>query len=189
MTRRLTEFSHGAGCACKLDPSALVGVLDRLTPNVHPDLLVDAKTGDDAAVYRIAPDRALVLTTDFFTPLVDDPFTWGRLAATNAVSDVYAMGGRPLLALNIVAWNTAELAMELLGDVLAGADSVARDAGFFIVGGHSVDDPEPKYGLATPIACSPTPACARVTRSCSPSRWAPAWSPPRSSAGSPPTRS
>lgn len=146
--RRLTEFSHGAGCACKLAPGALVDVLARLAPNDHPDLLVDAATGDDAAVYRIAPDRALVLTTDFFTPLVDDAATWGRIAATNAVSDVYAMGGRPLLALNLVAWNTAELPMALLGDVLAGAAEVAAAAGFLIVGGHSVDDPEPKYGLA-----------------------------------------
>ncbi len=146
--RRLTEFSHGAGCACKLAPTALGDVLSRLTPNVHPDLLVDAATGDDAAVYRIAPDRAIVLTTDFFTPLVDDARTWGRIAATNAVSDVYAMGGRPLIALNLVAWNTDELAMDLLGDVLLGAQDVASAAGFLIVGGHSVDDPEPKYGLA-----------------------------------------
>lgn len=146
--RRLTEFSHGAGCACKLAPGALVDVLGRLAPNEDPDLLVDAATGDDAAVYRIAPDRALVLTTDFFTPLVDDAGTWGRIAAANAVSDVYAMGGRPLLALNLVAWNTAELPLDLLGDVLAGAASIAREAGFLIVGGHSVDDPEPKYGLA-----------------------------------------
>lgn len=146
--RRLTEFSHGAGCACKLAPAALDGVLARLAPNADPDLLVDASTGDDAAVYRIAADRALVLTTDFFTPIVDDARTWGCIAAVNAVSDVYAMGGRPLLALNLVAWNTDELPMELLGAVLEGAASVAAEAGFLIVGGHSVDDPEPKFGLA-----------------------------------------
>src|ERR1700712_2483918 len=96
--RRLTEFSHGAGCGCKLGPAALGEVLARLTPPSHPDLLVGTDNGDDAAGWRIAPDRALVATTDFFTPIVDDPRTWGAIAATNAVSDVYAMGGTPLFA-------------------------------------------------------------------------------------------
>lgn len=146
--KRLTEYSHGAGCACKLDPSKLGEVLGMLAPRHHPDLLVDASTGDDAAVWRIDDHRALVLTTDFFTPLVDDARTWGRIAATNAISDVYAMGGRPLVALNLVAWNSDELSPALLGEVLEGAASVGDEAGFVIVGGHSVDDPEPKYGLA-----------------------------------------
>ncbi len=123
-------------------------MLGRLTPNDDPRLLVDAATGDDAAVWRLDDDRALVVTADFITPLVDDATTWGRIAAANAVSDVYAMGGRPLLALNLVGWNHDELPTELLGDVLVGAQEVARAAGFVIAGGHTVDDPEPKFGLA-----------------------------------------
>jgi selenide, water dikinase len=146
--RRLTEFSHGAGCGCKLGPAALRGVLDRLRAPSHPDLLVGSDTGDDAAVWRLDDHRALVLTTDFFTPIVDDAHTWGRIAAANAVSDVYAMGGRPLVALNLVAWNSDELPMDLLGEVLSGAETIAEEAGFVIAGGHSIDDPEPKYGLA-----------------------------------------
>ena len=146
--RRLTEFSHGAGCGCKLGPGDLTEVLARLRPQVHPNLIVGAETGDDAAVWRLDAERALVLTTDFFTPLVDDARVWGRIAAANAVSDVYAMGGRPLIALNLVAWNRDELPLELLGEVLSGAAEIAEEAGFLIVGGHSVDDPEPKYGLA-----------------------------------------
>lgn len=123
-------------------------MLRRLTPSNDPRLLVDATTGDDAAVWQIDDDRALVVTADFITPLVDDAYTWGRIAAANSVSDVYAMGGRPLLALNLVGWNTEELSNDLLGDVLAGAASIAAAAGFVIAGGHTVDDPEPKFGLA-----------------------------------------
>ena len=119
-----------------------------LTPNPPPELLVGHATGDDAAVWRIAPRRALVLTADFITPVVDDARTWGRVAATNAVSDVYAMGGRPLLALNLVAWNTEELSSDLLAEVLAGGEDAARACGFVVGGGHTVDDPEPKYGMA-----------------------------------------
>jgi selenide,water dikinase len=148
MTRRLTEFSHGAGCACKLDPSRLVQVVKGLAPSGRPELLVGTDTGDDAAVWRLDADRALVVTTDFITPVVDDAGDWGRVAATNAVSDVYAMGGRPLLALNIVCWNDDELSPDLLSEVLAGAQSVAIAAGFAIAGGHTVTDPEPKFGLA-----------------------------------------
>ena len=147
-TRRLSEFSHGGGCACKLAPGLLAEVLAALTPATHPDLLVGTETGDDAAVWRLDADRALVATTDFFTPLVDDARTWGRIAAANAVSDVYAMGGRPLFALNLVAWPSTELPMELLGEVLAGGAEIGVECGFAVVGGHSVDDPEPKYGLA-----------------------------------------
>tara|TARA_B100000315_G_scaffold63729_1_gene57907 strand:+ start:3472 stop:4377 length:906 start_codon:yes stop_codon:yes gene_type:complete len=105
-------------------------------------------TGDDAAVWRLSVDRALVLTADFITPVVDDARSWGRVAAANAVSDVYAMGGTPLLALNLVCWNSDELSSDLLVEVLRGAQDVAADAGFAIAGGHTVDDPEPKYGLA-----------------------------------------
>jgi selenide, water dikinase len=148
VVKRLTEFSHGAGCGCKLAPSLLADVLRTLSPPSSPDLLVGTATGDDAAVWRLDASRALVATTDFFTPVVDDPRVWGRIAAQNAVSDVYAMGGRPLFALNIVAWPSTELPASMLAEVLAGGAETAADGGFAIVGGHSVDDPEPKYGLA-----------------------------------------
>jgi selenide,water dikinase len=115
---------------------------------IAPQLLVGASTGDDAAVWRLDAERALVSTADFITPVVDDARTWGRVAAANAVSDVYAMGGRPLFALNLVGWNTSALPTSLLVDVLAGGQDVATAAGFVIAGGHTIDDPEPKYGLA-----------------------------------------
>ena len=120
----------------------------RLAPVTDPDLLVGAATGDDAAVWRLDDDRALVVTADFITPVVDDARWWGRVAAANAVSDVYAMGGRPLLALNLVGWNAAELSNDLLVEVLHGAEEIASEGGFVIAGGHTVDDPEPKFGLA-----------------------------------------
>lgn len=122
--------------------------MGHLTNTQHPDLLVGTETGDDAAVWRIAPDRALISTADFITPVVDDARTWGRVAAANSVSDVYAMGGTPLFALNLVGWNSDELPIELLGEVLAGGDDVARAGGFTVVGGHTIDDPEPKYGMS-----------------------------------------
>ena len=112
-----------------------------------PRILVDASTRDDAAVYQLTPDRALVATVDFFTPIVDDPYDFGRIAATNAFSDVYAMGGTPLLALNLVGWPREKLPYEMLGEVLRGGADIAREAGAFVLGGHSVDDPEPKYGM------------------------------------------
>lgn len=120
----------------------------RLAPPGDPNLLVGAQTGDDAAVWRLSDERALVVTADFITPVVDDARSWGRVAAANAVSDVYAMGGTPLLALNLVGWNVDELPTELLGDVLEGGASIAAEAGFVVAGGHTVDDPEPKYGMA-----------------------------------------
>jgi len=119
-----------------------------LEPPDDPNLIVGLDTADDAAVYRVRDDLALVLTTDFFTPIVDDPYDWGRIAATNALSDVYAMGGAPLLALNLVAWPREGLPFELLARVIDGGADVARAAGALIAGGHSIDDPEPKYGLA-----------------------------------------
>lgn len=119
-----------------------------LTQTESPDLLVGALSGDDAAVWRIADDRALVVTADFITPVVDDPFSWGQIAAANAVSDVYAMGGKPLLALNLLCWNTNELSNEQLSEVLAGGHHIARQCGMVVAGGHTVDDPEPKYGMA-----------------------------------------
>jgi len=112
-----------------------------------PRILVDASTRDDAAVYQIAPDRAIVATVDFFTPIVDDAYDFGRIAAANAFSDVYAMGGTPLLALNLVGWPRDTLPYEILGDVLRGGADIAKEAGAFVLGGHSVDDPEPKYGM------------------------------------------
>jgi selenide,water dikinase len=117
-------------------------------PPTDERLLVGADTGDDAAVWRLDDERALISTADFITPVVDDARAWGRVAAANAVSDVYAMGGHPLFALNLVGWNSTELPTELLGEVLAGGVDIARRAGFVIVGGHTIDDPEPKYGLA-----------------------------------------
>jgi selenide,water dikinase len=115
----------------------------------HPaELLVGPGTGDDAAVWKLDDDRALISTADFITPVVDDARTWGRVAAANSVSDVYAMGGRPLFALNLVGWNTDKLPTELLGEVLAGGQDIATQAGFVIAGGHTIDDPEPKYGMA-----------------------------------------
>src|SRR5689334_24112204 len=138
---RLTAFSHGAGCACKLSPADLRTVLGLVrglgdSPR-DPDLLVGLDTSDDAAVYRLRDDLAIVVTTDFFTPIVDDPFDWGRIAATNALSDVYAMGGTPLLALNLVAWPREALPFELLAQVLDGGAAVARDGQCLIAGGHS----------------------------------------------------
>jgi selenide,water dikinase len=123
-------------------------VLRHLPPVHQADVLVDAATRDDAAVVRIAPDRALIATVDFFTPIVDDPATWGAIAAANALSDIYAMGGRPLFCLNLVGWPRDTLPMELLAEVLRGAAEVTARAGCPMLGGHSIDDPEPKFGLA-----------------------------------------
>jgi selenide, water dikinase len=148
---RLTSFSHGAGCACKLGPADLAKVLERLQPSgARPDpaLLVGTDTGDDAAVYKLDDKTALVFTTDFFTPIVDDPYDWGRIAAANALSDVYAMGGRPLLCLNLVGWPSETLPLELLARVLDGGSAVATEAGALVAGGHTIDDAEPKYGMA-----------------------------------------
>jgi selenide,water dikinase len=150
-TTRLTEYSHGAGCACKLSPADLrtvLGLVRAVDAPEDPDLLVGYDTADDAAVYRVRDDLALVVTTDFFTPIVDDAYDWGRIAATNSLSDVYAMGGSPLLVLNIVAWPREGLPFDLLARVLDGSGDVVRAAGAIVAGGHSIDDPEPKFGLA-----------------------------------------
>ncbi|MFC4907251.1 selenide, water dikinase SelD [Actinomadura gamaensis] len=150
-TVRLTALSPGAGCACKLPAAKLEGLFAALGPAVAPasgDLLVGAAEGDDAAVLRLDDERALVLTTDFFTPIVDDPYDWGRVAATNALSDVYAMGGRPLIAVNLAAWPGDDLPVELLGEVLRGGADAAAAGGCVVVGGHTISDPVPKYGMA-----------------------------------------
>ena len=145
---RLTSFSHGAGCGCKLGPDDLAGVLaDLAIPSLPDEVLVAADTGDDAAVWRLSDGRALVATLDFFTPIVDDPYDWGRIAATNAMSDVYAMGGAPFLGLNIANWPVDDLPLEMLGQVLQGGIDAAAKAGVAVVGGHSITDPEPKYGM------------------------------------------
>jgi len=145
---KLTSLSHGAGCACKVPASLLAPIVAGLPAPSDPNLLVGTETSDDAGIYRLREDLALVQTADFFTPIVDDPYEFGRIAATNALSDVYAMGGRPVSALNLVAWSVEDLGAELLGEVLRGGHEVVTTAGAVIVGGHTIDDPEPKYGLA-----------------------------------------
>ena len=147
---RLTQFSAGGGCACKVPQSLLEDVLGTVRstglPGVNPDLLVGLDAPDDAAVYAIDDTRAWIVTCDFLTPVVDDPYEWGRIAATNALSDIYAMGGRPLLALNLLCW-PADLPNEQLADVLRGGGKAVADAGALLAGGHSIVDPMPKYGL------------------------------------------
>ncbi|MDR1708512.1 MAG: selenide, water dikinase SelD [Candidatus Accumulibacter sp.] len=145
---RLTRFSHGGGCGCKIAPAALAEML-RALPQTQgfADLLVGTETSDDAAVYRLNDAQALVATTDFFMPIVDDPWDFGRIAATNALSDIYAMGGRPILALAIVGMPIDKLPMEAIRRILAGGASVCADAGIPLAGGHSIDAPEPIYGL------------------------------------------
>ena len=150
-TVRLTQYAHGGGCACKIPPGELEAAVAGLVggpSTAGGDLLVGLATGDDAAVVRIAAGTAVVTTTDFFTPVVDDPYDWGRIAAANALSDVYAMGGRPLVALNLLCWPRGVLPWELATEVLRGGLDVARAARCHVAGGHSVDDPEPKYGMA-----------------------------------------
>jgi selenide,water dikinase len=144
----LTELSHGAGCGCKLPAAELLPIVDSLPPVEDPRVLVGSATADDAAVFQLTDDLALVQTVDFFTPICDDAYDFGRIAAANAISDVYAMGGVPLTALNIVAFPLERLGAEVLRSVLEGGLAVAREAGCTIVGGHSIDDAEPKYGLA-----------------------------------------
>ena len=145
---RLTQWASCAGCAAKMDANTLGEVLRRLPPAVDPNLLVGLKTGDDAGVYRIAPDLALVNTVDFFPPIVDDPYDFGRIAAANALSDIYAMGARPLTAMNLVAFPKEGIAIEVLHEILRGGSDKLAEAGVALVGGHTVTDPEPKYGLA-----------------------------------------
>jgi selenide,water dikinase len=152
---RLTTLSHGAGCACKLPAAELHALLGTIGRPANARLIVGNDTADDAAVYEISPELGIVSTADFFTPIVDDAFDFGRIAAANALSDVYAMGGRPLMAINLVAWSLEELGAELLGEVLRGGAQIAEEAGVPIAGGHSIDDREPKYGLAVTGAVDP----------------------------------
>lgn len=145
---KLTQFSHGGGCGCKIAPGVLSDLLARAPQGLMPpELLVGTETADDAAVYRLNAEQALVATTDFFTPIVDDPYDFGRIAATNALSDVYAMGGRPIMALALVGMPLDKLPGEVIGRILEGGASVCRAAGIPIAGGHSIDVLEPIYGL------------------------------------------
>ncbi|HET7304097.1 MAG TPA: selenide, water dikinase SelD [Segeticoccus sp.] len=154
----MTQFAHGGGCACKIPAGELEEIVAGLVPSGRPttaELLVGLEDGDDGAVVRLDGDVALISTTDFFTPVVDDAYDWGRIAAANALSDVYAMGGRPVLAVNLVGWPRDVLPGELLREVLQGGADVAAEAGCALAGGHSIDDPEPKYGLAVTGVADP----------------------------------
>ena len=145
---RLTSFSHGGGCGCKIAPGVLSEILRSSAGGIVPkELMVGIETADDAAVYRLNDEQALIATTDFFMPIVDDPFDFGRIAATNAISDVYAMGGRPIMALALVAMPIDKLTVEQIGAVIRGGESVCREAGIPIAGGHTIDSVEPIYGL------------------------------------------
>jgi selenide,water dikinase len=159
MAYRLTQYAHGGGCACKIPPGELEEVVRGLTgalpENPPGELLVGLDDGDDAAVVRIRDGLALIATTDFFTPVVDDPYDWGRIAAANALSDVYAMGGRPVVAVNLLGWPRETLPFELVAETLRGGQEICASAGCHLAGGHSVDDPEPKYGLAVTGIANP----------------------------------
>src|SRR3954449_6916211 len=142
---RLTGYAHGGGCACKIPPGELEDVVRGLMPSPttqrEGELLVGLEDGDDAAAVRIRDGLALIATTDFFTPVVDDPYDWGRIAAANALSDVYAMGGEPLVALNLLCWPRERVPFEVAAEVLRGGAAVCAEAGCFVGGGHSIDDP------------------------------------------------
>ncbi|ARN20689.1 selenide, water dikinase SelD [Piscinibacter gummiphilus] len=145
---RLTSFSHGGGCGCKIAPGVLSEILRHGGGGlIPPELMVGIETADDAAVYRLNDSQALIATTDFFMPIVDDPFDFGRIAATNAISDVYAMGGRPIMALALVAMPVNQLPLDVIGRIVEGGQSVCRAAGIPIAGGHTIDSVEPIYGL------------------------------------------
>ena len=177
-TFRLTARCKAAGCAWVVARVDLAGVLPHLELPTHPDLLVGISTGDDAGVFRFSDDLAIVNTVDFFTPVVDDPFTYGQISAANALSDVYAMGGVPRTALNIPCWPQSGLPGEMLAEILRGAAEKAREAGVVVVGGHTVGDEEVKFGMAITGVIDPSESCATSarslgTRSCSARRWAP----------------
>lgn len=146
---QLTKYSHGAGCGCKISPSVLTTILhSQIKPLVDPNLLVGNDTRDDAAVYDMGNGTAIISTTDFFMPIVDDPFTFGKIAATNAISDVYAMGGKPFLAIAILGWPVDKIDAAVAQQVLEGGRASCREAGITLAGGHSIDSPEPIFGLA-----------------------------------------
>jgi selenide, water dikinase len=150
---RLTSLAHGGGCGCKLAPSVLQQLLGAAAQTPFANLLVGAETGDDAAVYRLEGDRCVIATTDFFLPIVDDPRDFGRIAAANAISDVYAMGGTPIMALAILGVPLDKMPLDVAREILAGGAEICAGAGFPVAGGHSIDVPEPIYGLAVIGAC------------------------------------
>lgn len=146
---KLTQYSHGAGCGCKISPKALTTILHSVIPQVETkNLIVGTDSRDDAAVYDLGDGNGIISTTDFFLPIVDDPFTFGKIAATNAISDVYAMGGKPLMAIAILGWPVNKLSTEIANQVVEGGREVCRQAGIPLAGGHSIDNPEPLFGLA-----------------------------------------
>ena len=147
-TPRLTSLSHGGGCGCKLSPGVLADLLKGAVPAPFAALLVGTESADDAAVYQLSETQAVVATTDFFMPIVDEPFDFGRIAATNALSDVYAMGGRPILALALLAMPVNVLPLPVIREILRGGEAICAEAGIPIAGGHSIDSVEPIYGLA-----------------------------------------
>ncbi|MFC4411703.1 selenide, water dikinase SelD [Chungangia koreensis] len=155
-TVKLTSLTTKGGCGCKIGPSDLSEVMKMLPPQPkNPNLLVGLETSDDSGVYQLTEDLAIVQTVDFFTPIVDDPYDFGQVAATNAISDIYAMGGKPLTALNIVAFPISKLDKSILADILRGASDKLKEAGVTLVGGHSIDDAEPKFGLAVTGVVNP----------------------------------
>lgn len=154
-TVRLTGYAHGGGCACKIPPGELEDAVRGLVGQSGDHVLVGLDDGDDAAAVLVRDDLAVLSTADFFTPVVDDAYDWGRIAAANALSDVYAMGGRPVVAINLVGWPRETLPMELMTEVLRGGLAVAAQAGCPVIGGHSIDDPEPKYGMAVTGVAAP----------------------------------
>ncbi|RKQ36814.1 selenide, water dikinase SelD [Kocuria tytonis] len=152
---RLTGYAHGGGCACKIPPGELEDAVRGLTGQNAPNVLVGLDDGDDAAAVLVRPDLAVLSTADFFTPVVDSAYDWGRIAAANALSDVYAMGGTPVVAINLVGWPRELLPMELMSQVLQGGLDVASQAGCPVIGGHSIDAPEPTYGMAVTGTADP----------------------------------
>src|SRR5499426_1653443 len=153
---RLTSLAHGGGCGCKLAPSVLQALLaDQPAAQPYRELLVGTETGDDAAVWQLDNDTCVIATTDFFMPMVDDPHDFGRIAATNAISDVYAMGGRPIMALAILGMPVDKIPPDMVRAILNGGAAICTDAGIPVAGGHSIDCPEPVYGLAVIGTCRP----------------------------------
>jgi selenide,water dikinase len=153
---RLTQYARGGGCACKIQPGELEETIARLVPGgLGTDLMVGVEHGDDGAVVRVSPAMAVVVTADFFAPVVDDAYTFGRIAAANALSDIYAMGGEPLVAVNLLGWPRDKLPASLAAEVLRGGQDVGRATHCHVAGGHSIDDPEPKYGMAVTGTADP----------------------------------
>jgi selenide, water dikinase len=159
---RLTQYAHGGGCACKIPPGELEQIVSGLCGVRDASLLVGLESGDDAAAVRLQGNgTAMLSTVDFFTPVVDDAYDWGRIAASNALSDIYAMGGEPLLAVNVLCWPRETLPLELAAEVLRGGHDIAATAACPVAGGHSVDDPEPKYGMAV-AGAAPADSLLRI---------------------------